>query len=123
VDTLGTVIHQGDTLRLTIGSGVTDTVFYHAYIDCHVIQDSAASATVNFLQQFSSKTTVNLQSIFTHTTSNITYPFILELQPGKNMNGYYLTESDFTFMYTNTTAAPARMRFFSILTPAITAIS
>lgn len=27
VDTLGTVIHQGDTLRLTIGSGVTDTVF------------------------------------------------------------------------------------------------
>lgn len=112
VDTLGTVIHQGDTLRLTIGSGVTDTVFYHAYIDCHVIQDSAASATVNFLQQFSSKTTVNLQSIFTHTTSNITYPFILELQPGKNMNGYYLTESDFTFMYTNTTAAPARMRFF-----------
>ncbi len=50
VDTVGTVINQGDTLEFTIGAGVTDTLFYHAYIDCHVIPKTQSSPTINFEQ-------------------------------------------------------------------------
>ena len=112
VDTIGTVIHQGDTLRFTIGAGVIDTFFYHAYIDCHVIQDDTTTSTVNFIQHFTSTSAIIGLTANAFTSPNVSYPFIIELSSNANMNGYYLTESDFVFMYKNTNAGAAHMRFF-----------
>lgn len=113
VDTVGTVINQGDTLEFTIGAGVTDTIFYHAYIDCHVIPKTQSGSTVNFEQHFTSNGVITgLQPGNIHITNNITYPYVIELNQTQNMNGFYLTESDFVFRYLNTNVAAARMRFF-----------
>jgi hypothetical protein len=113
VPNLASILIEGDSLVFLMPANSVDTIYYHAYIDCHVIPDSSIASNIDFVQNFSSIYGVVVNgSGSSFSSNNIQYPFIIELNPNLNFTGYYLTDTAFTFIYRNTGSINANMRFF-----------
>ncbi|MBL0343544.1 MAG: hypothetical protein IPP71_23430 [Bacteroidetes bacterium] len=56
-----TTLMEGDSLVFLIPSNKLDTLFYHAYIDCHILpNDTTSGSNIDFDQTFLSNSGVNI---------------------------------------------------------------
>lgn len=102
-----TILSEGDTLVFSIAGSSTDTIYYNAYIDCHIIQ-ADTSSSVAFVQTF----LAHNATIVTHSSPNLKYPFLIELNSNQNMNAHYLTSKPFVYMYQSTRPDTAHIKFY-----------
>ncbi|MBK8876177.1 MAG: T9SS type A sorting domain-containing protein [Bacteroidetes bacterium] len=106
------VLKQGDSLIVIFSNNFNDTLFYNAFIDCHIIPDSSSTVQIDLTQQFSADSiTVTNGTSNSFLSPNLRYPYIREINPTANMDAWYLTDSVFTFYYQNTKNTSASILF------------
>jgi hypothetical protein len=106
------VLKQGDSLIVIFSNNFNDTLFYNAFIDCHIIPDSSSTTQIDLTQQFSADSiTVTNGTSNSFISPNLRYPYIREINPTANMDAWYLTDSVFTFYYQNTKNTSASILF------------
>ncbi|MBK8413250.1 MAG: hypothetical protein IPL22_01265 [Bacteroidetes bacterium] len=76
------VLKQGDSLIVIFSNNFNDTLFYNAFIDCHIIPDSSSTVQIDLTQQFSADSiTVTNGTSNSFLSPNLRYPYIREINP------------------------------------------